>query len=63
MGFLSSLKRLFFTTESVAKSAVDKAVDFTKEKAGDIAESAKETVSDISEKTSGLRESVMEKLP
>ena len=32
MGFLSSLKRLFFTTESIAKSAVDNAVDFSKEK-------------------------------
>jgi hypothetical protein len=61
MGFLSSLKRLFFTTESVAKSAVDKAVDYTKEKAEDIVVAAKETATDFSEKTAGLRETVMEK--
>lgn len=61
MGFLSSLKRLFFTTESVAKSAVDKAVDYSKEKAEDISEAAKEKALEFSEKTAGLRESVMEK--
>ncbi|HLO56483.1 MAG TPA: hypothetical protein VK169_19460 [Saprospiraceae bacterium] len=61
MSFLGSLKRLFFTTESVAKSAVEKTVEYTKEKAGDLAEAAKETVSDISDKTSGLRETVIEK--
>ena len=61
MGFLSSLKRLFFTTESIAKSAVDNAVDYSKEKAGDLADAAKETISDFSEKTAGLRESVIEK--
>ncbi len=61
MSFLSSLKKLFFTTESVAKSAVDKAVDYTKEKAGDLVEVAKETATDIGEKTSGLREAVIEK--
>ena len=61
MGFLSSLKRLFFTTESIAKSAVDNAVDYSKEKSGDLADAAKETISDFSEKTAGLRESVIEK--
>lgn len=61
MSFLGSLKRLFFTTESVAKSAVEKTVEYTKEKAGDLADAAKETVSDISDKTSGLRETVIEK--
>lgn len=61
MSFLSSLKKLFFTTESVAKSAVDKAVDYTKEKAVDLVEVAKETATDIGEKTSGLREAVIEK--
>ena len=61
MGFLSSLKRLFFTTESIAKSAVDNAVDYSKEKAGDIADAAKGTLSDFSDKTAGLRESVIEK--
>jgi DNA-directed RNA polymerase subunit F len=61
MAFLSSLKRLFFTTESIAKSAVDNAVDYSKEKAGDIADAAKVTLSDFSDKTAGLRESVIEK--
>jgi len=61
MSFLGSLKRLFFTTESVAKSAVGKSVEYTKEKAVDLVDAAKETVIDISEKTSGLRETVMEK--
>jgi hypothetical protein len=61
MSFLGSLKRLFFTTESVAKSAVEKTVEYTKEKAEDIAVAAKETVSDFSDKTSGLRETVIEK--
>ena len=55
MGLFGSLKRLLFTTESIAKSAVDKTVDFTKEKAGDFADAAKETVADISDKTAGLR--------
>jgi ElaB/YqjD/DUF883 family membrane-anchored ribosome-binding protein len=61
MGFMSSLKRLFFTTESVAKSAAEKAVEYTKEKAEDLSQSAKEVVSDVTEKTSGLREAVVEK--
>ncbi|MBL0099882.1 MAG: hypothetical protein IPP49_07395 [Saprospiraceae bacterium] len=43
------------------KSAADKAVDYTKEKAGDLADAAKETVGDISDKTAGLRETVMER--
>ena len=50
MSFLSSLKKLFFTTEAITKSAVDKAVDYTKEKATDFGEQA-----------SGLRETVIDK--
>lgn len=50
MSFLSSLKKLFFTTESVAKSAVDKATDYAKDK-----------VSDLSDQTAGLRETVINK--
>jgi hypothetical protein len=61
MGFLSSLKRLLFTTESVAKSAVDNAVDYTKDKAEDLTLAAKETATEFAEKTAGLRESVIEK--
>jgi len=61
MGFINSLKRLFFATESVAKSAVDKSVDFTKEKAGDLSDAVKQKTVDIDEKTSGLRQTVMQK--
>lgn len=61
MGFLSSLKRLFFTTESVAKSAVNQAIDYSQEKKEALVEAAKESVSDISEKAAGLRETVIEK--
>ncbi len=58
MSFFSSLKKLFFTTESVAKSAVDKATDYAKDKATELNEQAaglKETVID---KTQTAREKV-----
>jgi ElaB/YqjD/DUF883 family membrane-anchored ribosome-binding protein len=61
MGFLSSLKRLLFTTESVAKSAAEKAVDYTTEKASDIANAAKDSVGEMVDKTAGLRQAVVEK--
>jgi len=38
MGFLSSLKRLFFTTEAVAKSAAEKATNATKDAGKDMFE-------------------------
>ncbi len=50
MSFLSALKKLFFTTESVAKSAADKTIDYAKEKATDIGNQA-----------AGLRETVIDK--
>ena len=49
MGFLSSLKRLFFTTESVAKSAAEKAADATKDAGKDMFEKG----SNLFEKTKG----------
>ena len=50
MGFLSSLKKLFFATESVTKSAVDKSVDFARDKA-----------SELGDQAAGLKETVIEK--
>lgn len=38
MGFLSSLKKLFFATESVAESSIEKTADYLKEKGHDISE-------------------------
>ena len=38
MGFLNSLKRLLFTTESVAKSATEKAANTTKDVGKDMFE-------------------------
>lgn len=64
MGVLSSLKKLLFATESVAKSAVDKSEEFISEKlAGDKKEAAESstTVNDIGSKTTGLKESILEK--
>ena len=61
MGFFSSLKRLFFATESVTKSAVNKGVEFTKEKSLDVINEGKEALKNIDEKTSGLREAIVEK--
>lgn len=61
MGIFSSLKRLLFASESVAKSAADKSVDYVKEQAIEIKEKAKDFIEDAGEKTSGLRESIMEK--
>ena len=62
MGIFSSIKKLFFATESVAKSAVDKSVDFAKEKGSDLVEKGKDIAEDASEalidKTSGLRDAV-----
>ena len=42
MGIFSSLKRLLFASESVAKSAADKSMDYVKEQAIEIKEKAKD---------------------
>lgn len=44
MSFLSSLKRLFFTTESVTKSAIDKATVMGKEKVNTISDGVEKIV-------------------
>lgn len=63
MGFLSSIKRLLFAQKSVAKSAADKSVDYAKEKTGEIVDKTTELAEDagatLMEKTSGLRDAVM----
>lgn len=61
MGFLSSLKRLFFATESVTKSTIQKGVDITKEKTQEVIREGKEAMHTLEEKTAGLRESVSHK--
>lgn len=57
MGFLSSIKRLFFTTESVAKSAVDKATDNGKE----TIENVSENVEKVIDQTRDVGEKIMDK--
>jgi len=61
MGFFSSLKRLLFAQESVAKSAINKGIDYSKTKTQEISEAGKEAFSDLEMRTSGLRESLSEK--
>ena len=63
MGVLSSLKKLLFATESVAKSAVNKAEEFADEKisGSDTTKADAPPVNDIGSKTSGLKESILEK--
>ena len=60
MGIFSSLKKLLFVSESVAKSAAEKSADYVKEKAEDVIDKAKDMAHDsteaIKEKTSGLKE-------
>lgn len=63
MGVLSSLKKLLFASESVAKSAVNKAEDFVEEKLSGSDSPKKEVppVNEIGGKTAGLKESILEK--
>jgi gas vesicle protein len=65
MGFLSEIKKLLFVKKAVAKSQTEKAVDFGLEKGKDIADKSADILKDtgdiLSEKTSGLRDSVLEK--
>ena len=65
MGILSDFRKLFFGAKSVGKSALNKTVDFSKEKGEDVLEKTKEVLSDagetFKEKTSGLREAIAEK--
>lgn len=62
MGFLSSLKRLFFVQESLAKSAAEKAKEFTKEKAEKVTAKGKEILNKaedvLSDKIKDIRENI-----
>jgi hypothetical protein len=64
MGIFSSLKKLLFVTESVAKSATDKGVDLIKEKAVDLSEQAMEAGAKatevITQKTGGFKDAVID---
>lgn len=64
MGFFSSLKRLFFAGESVAKSAANKTKEAVKDGANDLVDKASDMAKEASEvvadKTSGLRESILD---
>ena len=44
MGFLSEIKKLLFVKKSVAKSAADKGMDYSKEKASDLYDGSKDFV-------------------
>jgi DNA anti-recombination protein RmuC len=65
MGIFSSIKKLFFATESVAKSSIEKSTEYVKEQASDFVERAKEVVQekseDFADSTSGLREAISKK--
>ncbi len=65
MGFFSEIKKLLFVKKSVAKSAAEKTGEFAKEKGTELMDDAGDLVStagkNISEKTSGLRDSILEK--
>lgn len=64
MGLFSSLKKLLFATESVAKSTAGKAGDMIKETGSELANKTSETFSELSdtvgEKTSGLRDAILD---
>lgn len=65
MGIFSEIKKLLFATSSVAKSASEKATESITEAGTEFSNKTKEAFSDVSEnigkKTSGLRDSVLEK--
>lgn len=65
MGIFSEIKKLFFASTSVAKSAADKATDTISEAGNELGNKTKEAFSTASDqltsKTSGLRDSVLDK--
>ncbi len=65
MGIFSSLKKLFFAGESVAKSASEKAGETILEEGGKLMESGKSMATDIGntvmDKTSGLKDAILDK--
>ncbi len=65
MGFFSEIKKLLFVKKAVAKSQGGKAMEYGMEKGKDLADASadalKNTGEIISEKTSGLRDAVLDK--
>ena len=64
MGIIKDLKNIFFGASALGKSATEKATDFVKEEGDEIIEKAKDLAGKsgdvLREKTSGLKESIME---
>lgn len=62
MGIWSSIKRILFASESIAKSSAQKASDNIKYKAQEVSESAKkridQTTDEVRDRTSGLKEAI-----
>lgn len=65
MGFLSEIKKLLFASKSVAKHQGEKGIEYGMEKGAEIASKGKDVLSDVGgdivNKTSGLRDAVLEK--
>lgn len=65
MSIFSGIKKLFFASSSVAKSAASKATDTITDAGAELSNKTKDALSEASEqisnKTAGLRESVLEK--
>lgn len=61
MSLFNSLKKLFFATESVAKSASEKALQEAKELGNDVSQKAKDIAVQAESKISGLKDDVLQK--
>lgn len=61
MGILSELKKVLFGAESIGKSAINKGKDLAEEAGEELLQKTSEIASDIGNKTSGLRDSILEK--
>ena len=62
MGFFSALKRLFFATESVAKSAVDTAGTVVHEKSTEVSQAVHQSAQKVWSAAEGLKVSLEEKI-
>jgi hypothetical protein len=61
MGFFSALKRLFFASESVAKSAIDQAETVLHEKGQEVSQTITQSTQKIWSAAEGLQEKIEEK--
>ena len=65
MGFLSEIKKLLFASKSVAKHQGEKGIEYGMEKGAEIASKGKDVLGDVGgnilDKTTGLRDAVLEK--